>query len=97
MNVREFPFEKSVILNAAYDVLDRLAIPMTWADSRSGFLRFGDGGQMELTAILREGGVVTRVEITDQEQIPAEILLDELHATLEQSFHADETGRRKIV
>ena len=88
MDVREYPYEKSVLLNAAYDVLERLAIPLSSANSRAGLLCF-DGGEMELTAIAREGGMVTRVEIESAGRELGTVLLDELHATLQQTFETN--------
>lgn len=93
MDVREYPYGKSVLLNAAYDVLERLAIPLSSADSRTGVIRF-DGGEMDLTAILRDGGAVTRVGIESAGQELGSVLHDELHATLQECF---EMKRRNAV
>ncbi|MBQ6430376.1 MAG: hypothetical protein IJJ99_00655 [Oscillospiraceae bacterium] len=93
MDVREYPYGKSVLLNAVYDVLERLAIPLSSADSRTGVIRFA-GGKMELTAVLRDGGAATRVEIESAGRELATVLLDELHATLQHYF---EMKRRTAV
>lgn len=86
MNVKDYPYEKTVLLNAAYDVLERMAIPLRYTDSRAGLLRFGTEGEIALTAILRDGSEITRVEIVSAEPALSDALLDELHATLEQNF-----------
>ena len=87
MHAREYPYPRAVLLNAAYDVLDRMAIPVAYADSRAGIVRFGDGAsRMELTQLLRGGGEVTRVEIAGTEQELESVLLDELRAALYQNF-----------
>lgn len=93
MEVRDYPYEKSVMLNAAYDVLERLALPISEADSRAGVVRFG-GGAMEMTATVCDGGAVTRVGIESSAQELGFVLHDELHATLQQNF---EQKRRTAV
>ena len=88
MAAREYPYGKSILLNAVYDMLDRLGIPIAFADSQAGILRFAHGtgaGEMELTAILRNGEEVTRVEIADTDGELPDVLLDEISSTLRQS------------
>ena len=91
MATREYPYCKSIMLNAVYDMLERLGIPIEFADSRAGILRFAHGtgaGGMELTAILRNGEEVTRIEITGTDgELPA-VLLDEISSTLRQSYES---------
>ena len=43
MAAREYPYGKSILLNAVYDMLDRLGIPIASADSQAGILRFAHG------------------------------------------------------
>lgn len=93
MEVVEYPYAKAVLLNAVYDVLERLAIPIVFADSRAGVIRY-DGGEMSLAAILRDDGVVTRVEIKNTAEALRAVLLDELRASLEECF---EMKRRTAV
>ena len=91
MATREYPYCKSIMLNAVYDMLERLGIPIEFADSRAGILRFAHGtgaGEMELTAILRNGEEVTRVEIADTDGELPDVLLDEISSTLRQSFES---------
>ena len=83
--MRQYPYTKSVLLNALYVVLERLAFPLTFADSRAGLLRFGcdDGeGAIRLTLVLTDSGEVTYVEITDVSEKLAEVLYDETNALL---------------
>ena len=91
METREYPYGKSILLNAVYDMLDQLGIPIAFADSQTGILRFTHGtgvGEIELTAILRNGEEVTRIEIADTgSELPA-VLLDEISSTLHQSFES---------
>lgn len=94
MNTREYPYEMRVMLNAAYDVLDAMALPMGYVDSREGVLRFRKGGEIGLTAVERNGSEITRVEITDTGQALCDVLFDELSAALQQNF---ETIRRTPV
>jgi len=97
MNTREYPYEKRILLNAVYDVLDRLACPMGFSDSRAGILRFSHGtntGEMDFTAILRDGSETTRVEISHTEQELSGVILDEIASVLHQSF---EHVRRNAV
>ena len=98
MATREYPYCKSIMLNAVYDMLERLGIPIEFADSRAGILRFAHGtgaGEMELTAILRNGEEVTRVEIADTDGELPGVLLDEIASTLHQSFES--VTRRTIA
>ena len=91
MATREYPYCKSIMLNAVYDMLERLGIPIEFADSRAGILRFAHGtgaGGMELTAILRNGEEVTRIEITGTDGELPGVLLDEISSTLRQSFES---------
>ena len=88
----EYPFEKSVLLNTAYDVLERLNCPLAYADSRAGVLRFHSGastGEIDLTAILRDGAEVTRVEISGTEQELTGVLYDEITAALRKNYETD--------
>ena len=94
--MREYPYEKCILLNTAYDVLERLAYPLEYADSRAGVLRFACEtgiGEMDLTAILQDGAEVTRVEIIDTGQEVTGVLYDEIASTLCRTF---ETARRDI-
>ena len=94
---REYPFEKAILLNAVYDVLERLDWPLVYANSRAGVLRFAWGagvGEMELTAILRDGAEVTRVEIGGAEQEISDILFDEITSAL---YQDDRRERREAV
>ena len=73
-------------------MLDRLGLPIEFADSRAGILRFAHGtdvGGMELTAILRDGEEVTRIEIADTDGELPGVLLDEISSTLHQSTDRD--------
>lgn len=91
MAAREYPYGKSILLNAVYDMLERLGFPIEYADSRAGILRFlhgTDSAGMELTAILRNGEEVTRVEITGTDGDLPVVLLDEISSTLHQSFES---------
>ena len=91
MAAKEYPYCKSILLNAAYDILDQLGLPIEFVDSRAGILRFAHGtgaGEMELTAILRDGEEVTRVEIADTDGELPGVLLDEISSTLHQSFES---------
>lgn len=91
METKEFPYGKSIILNAVYDMLDQLGIPIAFADSQAGILRFThgtDAGEMEFTAILRNGEEVTRIEIADTDGELPGVLLDEISSTLHQSFES---------
>ena len=97
MATREYPYSKSILLNAVYDMLERLGFPIEYADSRAGILRFlhgTDTGGMELTAILRNGEEVTRVEITDTDGELPVVLLDEISSALHQSF---ESVKRRTI
>ena len=98
METREYPYGKSILLNAVYDVLEQLGLPIAFADSRAGILRFLHGagvGEMELTAILRDGEEVTRVAIADADGELPGVLLDEIASTLSQSFES--VTRRTIA
>lgn len=98
METREYPYSKSILLNAVYDMLDRLGIPIEFADSRAGVLRFTHGtgaGEMELTAILRNGEEVTRIEIADTDGELPVVLLDEISSALRKSFES--VTRRTIA
>ena len=98
MATREYPYSKSILLNAVYDMLDQLGIPIEFADSRAGILRFAHGtgaGEMELTAILRNGDEVTRIEIADTDGDLPGVLLDEISSTLHRSFES--VTRRTIA
>ena len=91
MATREYPYSKSILLNAVYDMLERLGLSMEFSDSRAGILRFAHEtgtGEMELTAILRNGEEVTRIEIADTEGELPGVLLDEISSTLHQSFES---------
>ena len=91
MAAREYPYGKSILLNAVYDMLDQLGLPIAFADSQAGILRFAHGtgtGEMELTAILRNGEEVTRVEIADTDGELPGVLLDEISSTLHQSYES---------
>lgn len=97
MAAREYPYGKSILLNAVYDMLDRLGFPIEYADSRAGVLRFAHGtgaGGMELTAILRNGEEVTRIEITDADGELPGVLLDEISSMLHRNF---ETVTRRTI
>lgn len=98
MTAREYPYGKSILLNAVYDTLERLGFSIEYADSRAGVLRFLHGtdiGGMELTAILRNGEEVTRVEITGTDGELPVVLLDEISSALRQSF--EPVTRRTIA
>ena len=98
MATREYPYSKSILLNAVYDMLDQLGIPIAFADSQAGVLQFAHGtgaGEMELTAILRNGEEVTRIEITDTDGELPVVLLDEISSTLHRSFES--VTRRTIA
>ena len=91
METKEFPYGKSIILNAVYDMLDQLGIPIAFDDSQAGILRFTHGtgaGEMEFTAILRNGKEVTRIEIADTDGELPGVMLDEISSTLHQSFES---------
>lgn len=91
MDAKEFPYGKSIPLNAVYDMLDQLGFPIEFADSQAGILRFTHGtgaGEMELTAIIRNGEEVTRIEIADTDGKLPGVLLDEISSTLHQSFES---------
>ncbi|MGI5874861.1 MAG: hypothetical protein ACOX8R_09455 [Bacillota bacterium] len=89
--VREFPYEKVILLNTIYDVLERLDFLLEQADSRAGVLRFAQGsrvGEMDLTAVLKDGAEVTRLNIRGPgEEVPA-ILFDEIAAALYRTFES---------
>lgn len=90
MNVREYPYDKSTLLNAVYDVLERLSYPIQYADSRAGVLRFACGsatGEMDLTAVLRDGAEATRVEIGGTERELSGMLFDEITSDLDRYYH----------
>lgn len=98
METKEFPYGKSIILNAVYDMLDQLGIPIAFADSQAGILRFTHGtgaGEMECTSILRNGEEVTRIEIADTDGELPGVLLDEISSTLHQSFESVTRRTRK--
>ena len=98
MATREYPDCKSILLNAVYDILDRMGLPIEFADSRAGILRFAYesyAGEMELTAILRNGEEVTRIEISDTDGELPGVLMDEISSTLHQSFES--VTRRTIA
>ena len=91
MEIREYPYSKSILLNAVYDMLERLGFPIAFADSRAGILRFTHetgASEMEITAILRNGEEVTRIEITGTDGVLPGVLLDEISSTLHQSFES---------
>ena len=91
MGIREYPYSKSILLNAVYDMLEQLGFPIASADSRAGILRFTHetgAGEMEVTAILRNGEEVTRIEITGTDGELPGVLLDEISSTLHQSFES---------
>lgn len=97
METREFPYGKSILLNAVYVMLDQLGFPIAFADSQAGILRFTHGtgtGEMEFTAILRNGEEVTRIGIADTDGELPGVLLDEISSTLHQSFESV-TGRTR--
>ena len=53
MAAKEYPYCKSILLNAVYDTLDQLGFPIAFADSRTGILRFAHGtGAGELPGVL---------------------------------------------
>ena len=87
--MREYPYEKTVLLNAVDDVLEKLNWPLDYADSRAGILRFvcgEDVGKMNLTAILRNGAEVTQVEIGGAGQEASVVLFDEITSALNQNY-----------
>lgn len=87
MNMRDYPYEKSILQNAAYDVLDHLDCTILSSNSRMGILHFshpaGDG-EMRFIVYLRDDAEVTRVEIVDTEQDFSDVLLDEIGSMLQQ-------------
>lgn len=89
MITREYPFDKAILLNSVYDVLERMALPLQYADSRNGILRFlcdSGIGELDLTAILRERQETTRLDISGAgNELPA-MLLDEIAASLSCGF-----------
>lgn len=92
MEAREYPYTKSILLNAAYDVLERLELPVRFSDSRAGVVRFDCGtgiGQMDFTAILRYEGEVTRVDMSGADGALSEVLFDEIASALYQSFESN--------
>ncbi|MBR2576021.1 MAG: hypothetical protein IKE40_01825 [Firmicutes bacterium] len=87
--MREYPYTKSILLNVVYVMLERLAFPLMYVNSRSGVLRFGYGavtGEMDLTAIIRDGEEITRVEISDTGQELSLVIFDEIASILQQNF-----------
>ena len=87
--MREYPYQRSILLNVAYVCLERLAYPLMYANSRRGVLRFGYGtgiGVMDLTSILRDGEEITRVEISDTERELSLVLFDEIASILRENF-----------
>lgn len=92
METREYPYGKSILLNAVYDVLDRLGLPIAFADSQAGALQFLHGaasGRMELTALLRNGEEVTRIQVADADGALQAALLDEIASALHQNLETD--------
>lgn len=93
MTAREFPYEKNVLLNSAYDVLEKMQLPLQYCDSRSGVLRFlceTGIGEMGFTAILRERKETTRLGISGAgKELPA-TLFDEIASTLRRNFPNEE-------
>ena len=87
MHIRDYPYEKCILQNAAYDVLDHLNCAISFSDSRMGLLRFshpaGDG-EMHFIVYLRDDAEVTRVEVVDTEQDFSDVLLDEIGSMLRQ-------------
>lgn len=92
METREYPYSKSILLNAAYDVLELLELPVQFSDSRSGVVHFDCGtgiGQMDFTAVLQDGGEVTRIDISGADSELSEVLLDEIASDLNQNYESD--------
>ena len=91
MEIREYPYSQSNLLTAVHDMLERLGFPIAFADSRAGILRFTHetgASEMEITAILRNGEEVTRIEIPGTDGVLPGVLLDEISSTLHQSFES---------
>ncbi|MBR4163155.1 MAG: hypothetical protein IKR11_06495 [Solobacterium sp.] len=85
MQWKEYPYEKNILLNTVYDVLEHLNYPMKNADSKAGKLQFLCGDKlidMELSSISRNGETATCVGVFNCDQKISEVLLDEISGLL---------------
>ncbi|MGN0345726.1 MAG: hypothetical protein ACI4DU_00400 [Lachnospiraceae bacterium] len=90
--VADYPIGKSVVLNAIYDMTERMDLRLVESDSRKGHIRFRDksgqyDGSIDVTSGQNEEGLYTRIEL---EEISSEevgyVLMDEIRSGMQSYF-----------
>ena len=82
---KEFPYEKTVLLNAVYDVLERMDFTLNDSDSKTGDLIFADGGRERFAARAVGNKGSTQLSIAGEGELPA-VFLDEIASSLHHHF-----------
>lgn len=91
--VADYPIGKSVVLNAIYDMTERMDIRLIESDSRKGHIRFREksgqyDGSIDITSQKNAEGLYTRIELerVSSEEV-GQVLMDEIRSGMRSYFN----------
>lgn len=90
--VVDFPIEKTIVLNAIYDMTEQMDFQILQTDRKRGYIRFrerdgGFAGRIAVSSIPSEAGTYTRIGLENIEAPElAAVILDEIKANMHWCF-----------
>jgi hypothetical protein len=99
---RYFPFEKSVILNALYDIIDKLGLSLDSANSARGTLIVSNAehtGRMRIAIGFGTGSVQTKLDIYPEDGDASfadtwrPVIIDELTGSMKRVYQIERDGK----